>query len=101
MPEPGICLLFVRPLNQLGVRDMISGSVGAMLYGEPRLTHEVDRQITPDTGPLDPALNSEAVSALFHRIGPAILATHSHAPACGAGFACRQLTIQFWNCRGG
>lgn len=42
MPEPELSLLFVRPLNQLGVRYLISGSVAAMLYGEPRLTHDVD-----------------------------------------------------------
>jgi hypothetical protein len=42
MPEPELCLLFVRPLNLLGVRYVISGSVAAMLYGEPRLTHDVD-----------------------------------------------------------
>lgn len=35
-------LLFVRPLNQLGVRYIISGSVAAILYGEPRRTHDVD-----------------------------------------------------------
>ncbi len=42
MPEPELCLLFVRPLNQLGVRYLISGSIAAILYGEPRLTHDVD-----------------------------------------------------------
>ena len=42
MPEPELCLLFVRPLNRLGVRYVVSGSVAAMLYGEPRLTHDVD-----------------------------------------------------------
>jgi len=42
MPEPELCLLFVRPLNRLGVRYIVSGSVAAMLYGEPRLTHDVD-----------------------------------------------------------
>ena len=42
MPEPELSLLFVRPLNQLGVRYLVSGSVAAILYGEPRLTHDVD-----------------------------------------------------------
>jgi hypothetical protein len=42
MPEAELSLLFVRPLNQLGVRYMVSGSVAAILYGEPRLTHDVD-----------------------------------------------------------
>ena len=42
MPEPELSLLFVRPLNWLGVRYIVSGSVAAILYGEPRLTHDVD-----------------------------------------------------------
>jgi hypothetical protein len=42
MPEPELSLLFVRPLNQLGIRYIVSGSVAAILYGEPRLTHDVD-----------------------------------------------------------
>ena len=41
MPEPELSLLFVRPLNRLGVRYLVSGSVAAILYGEPRLTHDV------------------------------------------------------------
>jgi len=31
----------VRPLNRLGVRYIVSGSVSAIIYGEPRLTHDV------------------------------------------------------------
>lgn len=42
MPEPELSLLFIRPLNQLGIRYFVSGSVAAILYGEPRLTHDVD-----------------------------------------------------------
>ena len=42
MPEAELSLLFVRPLNQLGIRYMVSGSVASTLYGEPRLTHDVD-----------------------------------------------------------
>jgi hypothetical protein len=42
MPEPDLIELFVFPLNQLGIRYLVSGSVAAMLYGEPRVTHDVD-----------------------------------------------------------
>lgn len=41
------------------------------------------RQITPDTGPIDPEVNSAAVSALFDKIGPGILVTHSHSGGQG------------------
>jgi hypothetical protein len=42
MPEPDLFLLFVRPLNRAGIRYVVSGSVAAIFYGEPRLTHDVD-----------------------------------------------------------
>ena len=45
MPEtidPDPFLFFVRPLNQADLRFMVTGSVAAMLYGEPRLTNDID-----------------------------------------------------------
>jgi hypothetical protein len=42
VPEPDLIALFVHPLEDAGIRYMISGSVAAMLYGEPRVTHDVD-----------------------------------------------------------
>ena len=42
MPEPELSLLFIRPLNRAGIRYVVSGSIAAILYGEPRLTHDVD-----------------------------------------------------------
>jgi hypothetical protein len=42
MAEPELFLLFVRPLNRAEIRYMVTGSVAAMFYGEPRLTHDVD-----------------------------------------------------------
>ena len=42
MPEPELFLLFVRPFNRAGIRYIVTGSVAAIFYGEPRLTHDVD-----------------------------------------------------------
>lgn len=42
MLEPDLIELFVRPLEQLKIRYLISGSVAAMIYGEPRLTNDID-----------------------------------------------------------
>lgn len=42
MPEPDLIELFVRPLDRLQIRYLVSGSVAAMLYGEPRVTHDID-----------------------------------------------------------
>ncbi|MEO8613556.1 MAG: hypothetical protein ABI600_00320 [Luteolibacter sp.] len=33
---------FIRPLNEHGIRYIITGSVASMVYGEPRLTNDVD-----------------------------------------------------------
>lgn len=41
------------------------------------------RAMTPDTGPIDANVTSDAVSALFDKIGPAILVTHSHSGGMG------------------
>jgi hypothetical protein len=35
-------LLFVGPLNRAGLEYMVTGSAAAMVYGEVRLTHDVD-----------------------------------------------------------
>jgi hypothetical protein len=42
MPEPDLFLLFARPLNRASIRYVVTGSVAAIFYGEPRLTHDVD-----------------------------------------------------------
>lgn len=41
------------------------------------------RQMVPNIGPIDINVNAEAVSALFDKIGPAILVTHSHSGGMG------------------
>jgi len=34
--------IFVIPLNQSGIKYMTTGSVASIMYGEPRLTHDID-----------------------------------------------------------
>lgn len=42
-PEsPDLISLFVAPLNQLGIQYMVTGSLAAGMYGEARLTNDVD-----------------------------------------------------------
>jgi hypothetical protein len=41
------------------------------------------RQMTPNIGPIDINANTEAISALFTKIGPAILVSHSHSGGMG------------------
>jgi hypothetical protein len=42
MQEPEVYLVFIRPLNELEIPYMVTGSLAAMIYGEPRLTHDID-----------------------------------------------------------
>lgn len=42
MPEAELSLLFLRPLNKLGVRYIVGGSLASILYGEPRFTNDLD-----------------------------------------------------------
>ena len=60
MPEPDLLELFARPLHRAGACYLVAGSVGAMLYSEPRLTIDIDLAV---------ALDNEALSTL-----PAIFA---------------------------
>ncbi len=42
MPETDLVSIFINRLEAAGVEYMVSGSVAAMIYGEPRFTNDVD-----------------------------------------------------------
>ena len=42
MPAPDLIALFAAPLGRLGVPYMITGATAAILYGQPRLTNDID-----------------------------------------------------------
>lgn len=46
MPEPEFVQYFIVPLNQTEISYMITGSIASIVYGEPRLTHDIDIVIT-------------------------------------------------------
>jgi hypothetical protein len=50
---------------------------------EPEALNQYFRQMTPDTGPFDLEVISDAGAALFHQIGPGILVTHSQGGGPG------------------
>ncbi len=41
--------IFIHRLNDLDIRYMITGSVATIIYGEPRLTHDIDLVIDLDS----------------------------------------------------
>ena len=42
MADPDLLSLFAHALDEVGIRYMVSGSVAAMLFGEPRMTLDID-----------------------------------------------------------
>jgi hypothetical protein len=42
MPEPSLTAVFVRRLNMADIAYIITGAVASIVYGEPRLTHDLD-----------------------------------------------------------
>lgn len=59
MPEPDLFLLFVERLNDAAIPYMVTGSVAGIVYGEPRVTHDVDLVVELD------ARRAEDFVALF------------------------------------
>ncbi|MBK7131568.1 MAG: alpha/beta fold hydrolase [Bacteroidales bacterium] len=56
---------------------------GVQFARDPETLNQYFRQMVPNIGPIDISVNAEAVSALFNKIGPAILVTHSHSGGMG------------------
>ena len=56
---------------------------GVQFSRDPEALNQYLRAMTPDTGPIDRNVTSDAVSALFDKIGPGILVTHSHSGGMG------------------
>lgn len=56
---------------------------GVQFSQEPEVLEQYFRQMTPDTGPFDVNVMSDATSALFDKIGAGILFTHSHSGGLG------------------
>ena len=56
---------------------------GVQFSRDPEALNQYFRQMTPNTGPFDMEVISEAGAALFNKIGPAILVSHSQGGGPG------------------
>ena len=56
---------------------------GVQFPRDPEALNQFFRQMAPNTGPFDMGVVSDAVAALFARIGPGILVTHSQGGGPG------------------
>jgi pimeloyl-ACP methyl ester carboxylesterase len=56
---------------------------GVQFARDTNTLNQYFRQMVPNIGPIDINLNTEAISALFSKIGHAVLVTHSHSGGMG------------------
>ena len=67
---------------------------GVQFSRDPEELDQFFRQMVPNTGPYDIEVYSNAVSALFNRIGPGILVTHSASGTLGWSTAIKNRNIR-------
>jgi Alpha/beta hydrolase family len=67
---------------------------GVQFSRDPEALNQFFRQMVPNTGPYDAQVNIEAVSALFDKVGPGVLVTHSASGAPGWHTAIRNRNVR-------
>ena len=67
---------------------------GVQFARDTNTLNQYFRQMVPNVGPIDMNVNSDAVSALFTKIGPAILVTHSHSGGMGWATAIKNQNVK-------
>lgn len=67
---------------------------GVQFSKDTEALNQYFRQMVPNIGPIDMNVNTDAVSALFTKIGPAILVTHSHSGGMGWATAIKNQNVK-------
>src|SRR5687767_4512826 len=68
VPLPELHRRLFHPLNEAGIRYMVTGGLAAIVYGEPRLTNDVD--VVVQLSPTDPRRLSLAFAASEYYVPP-------------------------------
>lgn len=84
MQPPDLLSLFVAPINALNLTYMVTGAVAATVYGEPRLTNDVDIVLALDAADV-PRLHEAFASPHFY-VPPAETIAEEIARATGGHF---------------
>lgn len=80
--DPNLISLFVRPLNRLRIPYMVTGGVASVVYGEPRLTRDIDVVVALE--PADAGRFARAWSQDAFYLPPIeVIAAESARPAHG------------------
>ena len=75
-------LIFTQPLDRVGIRYVVAGSVASMVYGEPRLTNGMDLVLVLNDS-LIQQLGSPFPADRFYCPPPEIVAIESRRPQRG------------------
>ena len=67
---------------------------GVQFSKDTEALNQYFRQMVPNVGPIDMNVNTDAVSALFTKIGSAILVTHSHSGGMGWATAIKNQNVK-------
>ena len=67
---------------------------GVQFSKDPEALNQYFRQMTSNIGPIDMNVNTDAVSALFDKIGDGILVSHSHSGGMGWATAIKNQNIK-------
>ena len=67
---------------------------GVQFSRDPQALNQYFRQMVPDVGPFDAKVVTDAVSALFDKVGPAVLVTHSHSGGLGWTVAMKNRNVR-------
>jgi len=67
---------------------------GVQFSRDQEALNQFFRQMVPNTGPYDAQVNTAAVSALFDKIGPGVLVTHSQSGGLGWRTAIRNRNVR-------
>lgn len=67
---------------------------GVQFSRDAETLNQYFRQMVPNIGPIDMNVNTDAVSALFTKIGAAILVTHSHSGGMGWDTAIKNQNVK-------
>lgn len=65
MLEPNLITLFTEPLHHNQIDYMVTGSVATIVYGEPRLTHDVDLVLALRPAQLDALVHAFPLKSFY------------------------------------
>jgi len=83
MPEPNLFQIFTNPLNRMGLRYMVTGAAASIIYGQPRLTLDLDLVIELKPGDAEKLLLQAFPPGEFYSPPPESIGLEANRPLHG------------------